>query len=98
MTLILPRANFTERSMMRIADGHDAVHAALDLQLDQAVECGFVHLAVFERRDNRSVSAGKHNQFALKSAKTARLASRKLGNDLKRACPVGAACLISLLG
>jgi hypothetical protein len=66
------------------------------LQLNQAVECGFVHLAVFERGDYRGVSADEHNQFALKSAKAARLASRKLQNDLKRACPAAAACIISV--
>jgi hypothetical protein len=30
------------------------------LQLNQAVECGFVHGAVFERCDNGGISAGKH--------------------------------------
>ena len=73
-TLILPAANFTASAMMSDvllvihrgrfaggADGHDAVHAALDLLFDQARERGFVQLAVFERRDNCGVSAGEHN-------------------------------------
>src|SRR5208282_6678788 len=42
-------------------DGHNAVHAALDLELNQAVEGDFVHTAVFERGDNRGVSASEHN-------------------------------------
>ena len=42
------------------ADGHDAVHAALDLDFDQAFERGLVNRAVAERRDNGGVSSGEH--------------------------------------
>ena len=72
-TLILPAANFTAsaddfRCLLIIhrrrfaggADRHDAVHAALDLLLDQASQRGLVQFPVFERRDNRGVSAGEH--------------------------------------
>ena len=73
-TLILPRGEFhRQRDDVDVllvihrgrfaggADGHDAVHAALDLELNQAFEGGFIQPAVFERRDNRGVSSGEHD-------------------------------------
>ena len=61
-TLILPAANSTARldhldvllviergRFARRADRHDAVHARLDLGLDQSFQRGFIHLSALEK-------------------------------------------------
>ena len=57
----------------------DAVDAAFDLKFNQALERGFIYLAVSERRDNGGVGSDKHGSIIysewVKSVKTCALAS-----------------------
>ncbi len=46
----------------RGADGDNAINAAADLRLDQALQGGLVNLSIPERSNNRSVSSSKHVQ------------------------------------
>jgi len=45
------------------ANGHDAIHARLNLNFNQAFERGFVNFAVFKRRHNCSIGSSKHLIF-----------------------------------
>jgi hypothetical protein len=49
------------RRFTRRAHRHDPVDGGFALSLNQSLERGFVHSAAFERRDNSSISSGKHN-------------------------------------
>ena len=56
--LVTQRRGFTRGS-----GRNDAIHATLDLKFNQIFECRDVDLAVFKRRDNGSISTGKHTAF-----------------------------------
>jgi hypothetical protein len=60
------------------ADRGDAINAALDLRLYEALEGRDVNLAVLERRDDGGISSGEH-KAALASEKRPGLARMKFG-------------------
>src|ERR1022692_785851 len=56
----------------RGADGHNAIHAALDLVFDQARERGFVNFPMLKRRYDCSVGSSEHNSNELIESENAR--------------------------
>ncbi len=48
------------RGLARGADGHDAVHAGVDLDLDKPLQRSFIKVAVLKRGNNCSVSSREH--------------------------------------